>query len=84
MVTIKTKFHGATNFRGSRVSATSTNGHRLTVDWDHALDCDENHDAAAVALCRKMDWHGTIIRGHGQAGNFYVFDNNWSRIEVRK
>jgi len=52
---IVTKFHGPTNTRGSRVSATAEAG-RITLSWDHALNGSDNHMAAAQALADKMGW----------------------------
>lgn len=49
MQTIITKFLGATNTRGNRVTAKSWNG-KATESWDYALDVRGNHEAAAKAL----------------------------------
>lgn len=70
MVTVKhswrqaiiTRYHGPTNFRGSRVTATASAG-KATVAWDHALSADENHAEAAKLLCEKFDWTGTLVGG---------------------
>jgi hypothetical protein len=72
---IVTKFLGPTNFRGSRVKATASAG-SVTIEWDHALNPDGNHRAAAEALCRKLGWSGRYVEG-GQPegnGNVYVCD----------
>jgi hypothetical protein len=52
---IVTKFHGPTNTRGSRISATAEAG-RIILSWDHALNGSDNHMAAAQALADKMGW----------------------------
>ena len=78
MQAIVTKYLGATNYRGSRVKATCEAG-SLTRSWDDALDPEQNHDAAAVALADKLGWregwHGDMVRGclPGGRGNAYVF-----------
>ena len=82
MVAILTKFIGPTNYRGARVKAWTTSGHKLTVGWDHALGVEENHDAAAVALCRKMNWGGTLVRGGTEVGYAYAFDAEWCRVPL--
>jgi hypothetical protein len=56
MIAIETKYHGATNSKGSRYSATTCNGQRLTLSADYSLNSDENHERVAVALAGKMNW----------------------------
>jgi len=60
MQAIITKFHGATNTKPSRVSATcySTKklGRRVMLSWDHGLDTEDMHRAAVNALCEVMGW----------------------------
>jgi hypothetical protein len=56
MQAIITKFLGPTDSRGSRVKAKCQAG-SLTMSWDHALDVNENHRAAAIALIRKLGWN---------------------------
>lgn len=77
MQAITTKFHGPTNTRGSRVSAKCNAG-RITLSWDHALDSTENHDAAARALIKKLDWIESKFCGgelpeNNSAHRCYVF-----------
>ena len=71
-VAILTKFLGPTNFRGSRVVAYTGTKLRLTVDWDHALDIDENHARAAKMLADKLGWHGEWIGGGTECGQVFV------------
>ena len=52
---IQTKYIGPTNFLGSRVKAVAQSG-AVTVKWDCALDQEENHRQAALALCRRLGW----------------------------
>lgn len=50
-VAIETRFHGPTNYRGSRYSAVCCNcpnGGRVYVSYDHALDSHNNAQLAAV------------------------------------
>jgi len=83
MRALLTKYHGPTNSRGSRITATAgAGGARVTVSYDCAKNSDGNHDAAALALCAKMGWTGDLIRGwtedrNGRAtGAVYVFANS--------
>lgn len=55
MQALVTKYLGPTNYRDARVKATAEAG-SVTLSWDHALDVTDNHDAAAMALVRKMGW----------------------------
>jgi hypothetical protein len=58
---IVTKYHGPTNHRGARMSATAEAG-RLTVSYDHVLNGSDNHRAVAQALADKMGW--TVEAGY--------------------
>jgi hypothetical protein len=80
---IITKYHGPGNVRGSRISATASMGQKVTISYDHSLDAEQNHDAAAIALCRKMGWtEHNLIRGRIKTGYAYVFDVPAKRVEV--
>ena len=70
---IVTRYLGATNFRDSRVKATSASGLTLTLSWDHALDVDANHIAAARALATKLQWRGEWHGGGTQGDRGYTF-----------
>lgn len=59
---IETKFFGPGNVRGSRVKAICDAG-SITLDWNHRLNGDENHIAAAQALATKLKWPGEWYGG---------------------
>ena len=82
MIAILTKFIGPTNYRGARVKAFTTSGHRIIVPWDHSQNVEENHDAAALALCRKMGWGGKLVRGGTEVGYAYAFLREWTVIDA--
>ena len=73
MQTIKTKYLGPTNFRGSRIKAETESGFSLTVGCADNLSVEENQDRAALALAAKMQWEGDFIRGSTKEGYVYVF-----------
>lgn len=80
MQAIFTKFFGPSHkpdgsTRGSRIKATASGGHSRTVQIDHSLSDEANHNAAAVALCVKLGWKGKLVSGSGPRGkgNVYVF-----------
>jgi hypothetical protein len=69
---IVTKYHGPTNSRGSKVSATSQAG-RVYFTYDHALTTDENHHAACRKLASAMGWGDEWIPGWTPAGDCGVW-----------
>jgi hypothetical protein len=71
---IETKYLRATNARGSRIKATAWGG-SVTIGYDHALDHQDAHRAAADALITKMGWRGTFAQGGNAKGDGYVFVN---------
>jgi hypothetical protein len=73
MQAIATKFIAPTTHRRARVKATANAG-SLTVPWNHALDVEQNHRAAAAALAQRLGWHGAWAGGSapGACGNVYV------------
>jgi len=64
MKAIVTRFHCPGNVRGSRVSAHDSDNNRVILHIDPAWRSDEIHKHAAVALCSKMGWKGTLAEGH--------------------
>ena len=69
---IKTKYHGPTNARGSRLTARCQ-AKRITVGWAHALSVEANHRAAAMELVRSMGWGGEWYGGALPDGTGYAF-----------
>lgn len=59
---IVTKFLPVTNRRGSRVKATAAAG-SVTLNWEHGLNIERNHAAAAKALAEKFGWRGDWYGG---------------------
>jgi hypothetical protein len=83
MKAIVTKYHGPAAVQGSRVSAHDGDN-RVFVSWDDALSSDGNHDAAALALCRKLNWTGLLQRGHMKDNNVYVWVDDDAIVPVDK
>lgn len=68
MQTIRTKFHGPTNTRGSRYSASAPcypEGRRVYVTADDSVGSNENHANAARKLCESIGWTGEMVGGGG-------------------
>ncbi len=60
---IKTRYHGATNHQGSRISITDDGAagealgpkrRRMVMPYDHSLNTSENHAAAAGLWIKKF------------------------------
>jgi len=63
MKAIVTKYHPVGLVRSDRYSATDNDGNRAYVSNLTDLSVDDNHLAAMRALCVKMGWQGTLVRG---------------------
>lgn len=76
MKAIRTKYHGPTNTRGSRITASDEDGNKVTIPYPHELSGEEVHRKAALALCRKMNWTGQIEGGGLKDGYAFVFTSS--------
>mgnify|MGYP003665889078 CR=1 FL=1 len=73
VASVRTRYHGPTDHRGPRITATSDDAgdrRRLTVGTNDALDVDANHVAAAQAWLDKF-----IVRGvrHEYAPGMFIY-----------
>ena len=73
MKAITTKYHGPSNVRGSRVSASDLDGNRVTISYPYELSGEDVHRKAADALCAKMGWTGALAGGAVKHGYVFVF-----------
>ena len=86
MFAITTRYHGPTNFRGSRISATIHDGadfkRRVFVDYDYSLSPtgDAHHRVAAEEMCLRLTAEGftytnpdLMISGTTKDGYVFVF-----------
>lgn len=62
MQAIQTKYLCPTNFRGSRIVARAYS-RSVIIPYDHALDIEKNHIAAAKALQDLLGWTGRTVSG---------------------
>lgn len=74
---IRTRYAGPTDRRGSRVIADhrrdSETVWRATVPWDHALNAEANHEAAARRLLNRFSLSMAIAgRGHDDAAYYWL------------
>lgn len=85
MKAIFTKYHGPGNVRGSYVEARDGEHNKARVPYASHTSSEAAHDAAALALCRKLKWSGTLVRGgngNKGEGNVYVWLSPWDHMEV--
>ena len=83
--TIKTKFLGPTNYRGSRVKATYKRDNErtwtATTHWNHALDAEQNHQACAQQLLNDINEDRRLtfenIGAADEAGTFEIVAIGW-------
>ncbi len=83
MQAITTRYHGPTDTKGSRYSATSCGGARIYSSCDNALNSDENHARACGLLMRKLGWDGEMVGGglrDGSGEMCWVFADHRSPI----
>jgi len=73
MKAIETRYHGPTNTRGSRISASDQDGNRISISYPYELSGEAVHRKAANALCSKMNWPGKLAAGATKRGYVFVF-----------
>lgn len=83
MQTVETRYHGPTNTRGARISATSSDGVRVFVPYDHSLEARDCHAEAVHALRKKMGWwkdpsFTMHLAGNSKHGYIWCFDKQLS------
>jgi hypothetical protein len=79
---IVTKYHGATDRRGSRISATTASGLRIYCEYKDAWNTFDNHKHAANQIASKLDWAGVMYAGGLKDGYVFVFADETERIPV--
>lgn len=86
MKAIVVKYFGPGNVRGSRYVATAEGGNRISCHAVIELTAQGNKDAAAVALCRKMQWtqHPLYSGGLPNGDEVYVMAAEYCKVEVAK
>ena len=75
MKAIQTKYLPPTTYRGSRIKAWAEGGNSITISYPYELSGQDVHEAAAVALCKKMGWSTELLGGGLEKGYVFVFKN---------
>lgn len=87
MLAITTRYRGPTDVRGSRIVATCA-GKRATVPYDSALEGEENHRVAVIALCERLGWDHMRFFGANLRGGTYVwvpvFNYDWEKRHTER
>ena len=73
MKAIETKYHGPTDTRGSRITASDSDGNRVSIPYPYELSGEECHRKAARRLCQKMGWKGRLTGGALKSSYVFVF-----------
>lgn len=73
MKSIRVKFLGPTDTKGSRYVASDGDGNKITVPYNYDLDSGANCEAAAQALCDKMGWKHPSQRGWFKQCCYFTF-----------
>lgn len=74
MKAITTKYHGPTDRRGARISASDEDGNRVSIPYPSENTTEDCHKRAALALCKKIGWDGgESLIGGGVKGGGYVW-----------
>lgn len=70
MKAITTRYVGPTNTKPARIIATAEGGNKVTIGFHSS---DKPYQAAALALCKKLNWTGTLVEGGIEDGYVYCF-----------
>lgn len=82
MTTIITKYIGPTNTRFARIIADAGLKRRISISTEK-LSTFSPHRDAAIALCKKMNWHGTLAEGGlDNGGSAFVFIEDHATFTV--
>ncbi len=74
MQAIETTYKGLTNHRDARIIVKAQAGRR-TFGWNHNLNSEQNHAAAARAYAEALKWTGEWVGGAKADDTGYVFVN---------
>jgi hypothetical protein len=78
MKAITAKYIPATNTKPARVKASDMDNNTVTISFDSQ----DSYKHAAIALCQKMNWHGTLTGGGIKDGSVFVFSDRANEFTV--
>lgn len=80
MTSIITRYIGPTNYKGARIVADAGMKRRVIISFPH--DARDPHQVAALALCKKFGWKGTLVQGGMERGSAFVFLDSEATIQI--
>ena len=81
MKTIVCKYHGPTNFLGSRI-IVSDGDNRKTYSWRCELNANKNYMDVCFEFCLAMNWKGTLQGGHTKDGAVFCFIDERMQVNL--
>lgn len=80
MKAISTRALAPTDTKGLRIKAYDLDGNSVTIPDPDLPDTHQEarYAAAAVALCRKMEWSGPLLGGAVKDGYVFVFVSDYT------
>lgn len=79
MKAIQTKYHGPTNTRGSRITASAEGVKSLSINYPHEFSGMDAHAQAALALCKRHGWNGKLVGGGLKDSYVFCFAESYGR-----
>lgn len=74
MKAIRTRYSGPTNTKPSKITATDSDGNRVTMSYSTAEDHGDPHEYVAYKLMEKMGWSNQLV------GGGFGHDEYWTMI----
>lgn len=79
MQAIRTRYHGPTNNRGSRIVAKCEAG-SLSMPFDYSLNHEGNHAKAARLFVERLGWSGMFLGGEFAHDYYWVANSEASPV----
>jgi hypothetical protein len=76
MQAIRTRYHGPSNVKGSRIAAKCEGG-ALSMPYNHSLTLQANHAEAARQLAERLGWVGVYHGGYFDRDYYWVCESGW-------
>ena len=72
MKSIRTRYYGPTNTKGSKIIASDGDKNSITISYPYQLNSDTAHELAAYRLMEKMDWPNELNGGEFANDQFWI------------
>lgn len=79
---ITTKYLGPTDTKGGRIVARHGPS-KISVPWDHSINAEGNHIAAAHLLKRRLGYEDDTVAGHSLVTAYCEFETIYVHIDRR-